>query len=126
MPTFYETTITVFIRQLTILSKLLSHGAAHATSTSNTSTEESLISARLIVDMQTLAFQIYRVSDNAKNFAVNLSRVPNVVFEDKEKSFEELKERIEKTVKFLEGIKVCLKIRSNSSVRHGKIEIDGT
>ena len=124
MPTLYETTITVFIRQLTILSKLLSHGAAHAASTSNTSTEESLISARLIADMQTLAFQIYRVSDNAKNFAVNVSGVPNVVFEDKEKSFEELKERIEKTVKFLEEIKVCLAMRFNSSVGHGRIEID--
>ncbi|KAE9382174.1 hypothetical protein N431DRAFT_322580 [Stipitochalara longipes BDJ] len=105
MPTFYETTITVFIRQLTILSKLLSHGAAHAASSSNTSTEESLISARLIADMQTLAFQIYRVSDNAKNFAVTVSKVPNIVYEDKEKTFEELTERIAKTIKFLEGIK---------------------
>jgi hypothetical protein len=110
MPTFYETTIGVFIRQLNILSKLLSHGAAHATSTSNLSTEESLISARLIADMETLAFQIYRVSDNAKNFAVTVSGVPNTVYEDTEKTFEELKERVTKTIRFLEGIRVCLVI----------------
>jgi hypothetical protein len=106
MPTLYESTISVFIRNLTILSKLLTHGAAHSTSTSNALTEQSLISARLIADMQTLAFQVQRVSDNAKNFAVLVAKLENVVWEDNEKTFEELQERIAKTVKFLEAIKV--------------------
>jgi len=75
--------------------------------------------------MQNLAFQIYRVSDNAKNFAVNVARVPNVVFEDKEKTFRELQERIAKTVRFLEGIKVSLVIYLIVSDGRVDIEIDG-
>jgi hypothetical protein len=108
MPTLHETTVLLFIRQLTILSSLLSHGAAHASSASNPSTEESLITARLIADMQPFAYQIYRISDNAKNFAVKVSRgaIENIVYEDTETTFEELKERIAKTVKFLEAVKV--------------------
>jgi Domain of unknown function (DUF1993) len=116
MPTLYESTISVFIRNLTILSKLLSHGATHSSS-SSTLTEESLISARLIADMQTLAFQVQRVSDNAKNFAVLVAKLENVVWENNEKTFEELQERIVKTVKFLEAIKVsftCFVLFSDS------------
>jgi hypothetical protein len=63
MPTLYETTIPVFIRQLNILSKLLGHGIAHAADSSNAVTEQSLVDARLIEDMQPLAYQsIYPLS----------------------------------------------------------------
>jgi hypothetical protein len=57
MPTLYEITIPVFIKQLTTLSKLLEEGVAHAKDSSNAVTEESLVDARLIADMQTLAYQ---------------------------------------------------------------------
>jgi len=36
-----------------------------------------------------------------------VGKVEPVAFEDNEKSFPELLERIEKTVRFLEGVKVC-------------------
>ena len=108
MPTLYETTITVFIRQLQILSKLLNHGVAHAADSSNAATEQSLVDARLIADMQTLAYQIQRVSDSSKGFAVRVAKVETVAFEDNEKTFPELQERIAKTIRFLEGVKVCL------------------
>ena len=107
MPTLYETTITVFIRQLQILSKLLNHGVAHAADSSNAATEQSLVDARLIADMQTLAYQIQRVSDSSKGFAVRVAKVETVAFEDNEKTFPELQERIAKTIRFLEGVKVC-------------------
>ncbi|PMD40872.1 hypothetical protein L207DRAFT_583046 [Hyaloscypha variabilis F] len=105
MPTLYESTISVFIRQLTILSSLLKHGITHAASPTNTLTESSLIDARLIADMQTLAYQIQRVSDTSKGFAVRVGKIEPVPFEDNEKTFEELLERIAKTVRFLEGVK---------------------
>jgi len=105
MPTLYETTITVFIRQLQILSKLLNHGVAHAADSSNAATEQSLVDARLIADMQTLAYQIQRVSDSSKGFAVRVAKVEPVAFEDNEKTFPELQERIAKTIRFLEGVK---------------------
>lgn len=108
MPTLYETTITVFIRQLQILSTLLNHGIAHAADSSNAVTEQSLVDARLISDMQTLAYQIQRVSDSSKGFAVRVAKMEPVAFEDDEKTFAELQERIAKTIKFLEGVKVCL------------------
>ncbi len=107
MPTLYETTITVFIRQLNILSSLLKRGVEHAADSSNAVTEQSLIDARLIADMQTLAYQIQRVSDTSKGFAVRVGKIEPVPFEDNEKSFPELLERIEKTIKVLETVKVC-------------------
>jgi hypothetical protein len=57
MLTLYEITVPVFIRQLNILSKLLEHGIAHAADSSNAVTEQSLVDARLIEDMQPLAYQ---------------------------------------------------------------------
>jgi hypothetical protein len=106
MPTLYETTIPVFIRQLQILSKLLEHGVAHAKDSDNAVTEQSLVDARLIADMQTLAYQIQRVSDASKGFAVRVGKIEPVAFEDNEKTFPELQERIAKTIKFLESVKV--------------------
>jgi hypothetical protein len=106
MPTLYETTVSVFIRELQILSTLLNHGVAHAADSANAVTEQSLIDARLIADMQTLAYQIQRVSDTSKGFAVRVAKIEPVAFEDNEKTFPELQERIAKTIKFLEGVKV--------------------
>jgi hypothetical protein len=57
MLTLYEITVPVFIRQLNILSKLLEHGIAHAADSNNAVTEQSLVDARLIEDMQPLAYQ---------------------------------------------------------------------
>ncbi len=57
MPSLYEITIPVFIRQLNILAKLLEHGVAFANDSANAHTEQSLVDARLIADMQTLAYQ---------------------------------------------------------------------
>ena len=103
MPTLYESTIAVFLHELAILTTLLKHGISHAAS--GAVTEQSLVDARLIADMQTLAYQIQRVSDTSKGFAVRVGKVEPVPFEDNEKSFPELLERIAKTVKFLEGVK---------------------
>jgi len=104
MPTLYETSIPVFIRQLNILSKILQRGVAHAKDPANAVTEQSLVDARLIADMQTLAYQIQRVSDTAKGVPIRVAKLEPVAFEDNEKTFPELQERIAKTIKFLESV----------------------
>lgn len=48
------------------------------------------------------------MSDSSKGFAVRVAKTEPVAFEDNEKTFAELQERIAKTVKFLEGVKVRL------------------
>ena len=105
MPTLYASTISVFIHELSILTTLLKHGITHAAS--GVVTEQALVDARLIADMGTLAYQIQRVSDTSKGFAVRVAKIEPVPFEDKETTFPELLERIEKTVKLLESVKVC-------------------
>lgn len=48
------------------------------------------------------------MSDSSKGFAVRVAKIEPVAFEDNEKTFAELQERIAKTIRFLEGVKVCL------------------
>jgi hypothetical protein len=66
--TLYEITIPVFIRELNILSKLLQLGVDHAKDSGNAVTEQSLVDARLIADMQTLAFQSMSLSPLPQNY----------------------------------------------------------
>jgi hypothetical protein len=49
---------------------------------------------------------VQRVSDTSKGFAVRVGKIEPVPFEDNEKTFPELLERIAKTIKVLESVKV--------------------
>jgi len=51
---------------------------------------------------------VQRVSDTSKGFAVRVGKIEPVPFEDNEKTFPELLERIAKTIKVLESVKVRL------------------
>jgi hypothetical protein len=51
---------------------------------------------------------VQRVSDTSKGVAVRVGKVEPVAFEDNEKTFPELQERIAKTIKFLQGVNVSL------------------
>jgi uncharacterized protein len=119
MPPLYDTTIPIFIKQLHTLSKLLTLGAAHAADSANTLTEQSLVDARLIDDMQTLAYQIQRVSDTSKGFAARVARIEPLPLKDEEKTFSELQERISKTVSYLETVKVCWRFFELGEMRDG-------
>jgi hypothetical protein len=55
--TLYDITISLFIKELNILSKLLQRGADYAKDPSNAVTEEALVDARLVADMKGLVFQ---------------------------------------------------------------------
>jgi hypothetical protein len=106
MPTLYDTTVGIFLKDLRILSKILDRGIAHAKDTGNTATEETLLGARLIADMHGLAYQIQRISDTSKGLAVRVGGGAPVPMDDNEKTFPELQERIAKTIKVLESVKV--------------------
>ena len=66
--------------------------------------DDTRFDSKLIADMGGLAFQIQRVSDTAKGFAVRVGGVQNAVWEDNEKDFLALYERIKKTIAFLEAV----------------------
>ncbi|TVY76042.1 hypothetical protein LSUE1_G005479, partial [Lachnellula suecica] len=95
----YAITVPPFIKQLKMLSTILEK--AEAKSAGN---EASILEARLIADMQPLTYQIQRVSDSAKGLAVRVAKVEPQAWEDNEKTFAELQERIKKTIAFLEKV----------------------
>ena len=67
--------------------------------------EERLLRSQIIFDQFPFLMQIQRVSDNAKNGAARLAGVEAPPMEDTEKTIEELKNRLEKTITFLDSIK---------------------
>lgn len=65
---------------------------------------EVLLSSRLSPDMLPFTRQIQLMSDFAKNAAARVSGVENPKFPDEEKSFDELKARIAKTLAFIASV----------------------
>ncbi|HEX4693157.1 DUF1993 domain-containing protein [Sphingomonas sp.] len=95
-------TAPVFIRALTNLDKILDKGRAFAADKG--SDEQELLDARLIGDMGNLISQIQRASDSAKGCMVRLGGAENVVMEDNEASFDDLKARIARTIDFVKSV----------------------
>ncbi|AGC42527.1 hypothetical protein MYSTI_01179 [Myxococcus stipitatus DSM 14675] len=98
----YQASIPVFIRALNVLTTLLQKGAQHAKEQGLP--PESLLEARLAPDMFNLVEQVQRASDTSKGSAERLSGVPAPRMPDTEKTFEELSQRVAKTVDYLESL----------------------
>ena len=94
--------IDIFTQVLGNLSGILEKGAAHATARKFDSTV--LVVSRLAPDMLPLSKQIQIACDIAKNSAARLAGVEPPRFEDNEKTIEELRARIAKTVEYLKSI----------------------
>lgn len=99
----YRASIPVFIHAFGNLSAILDKGAEHAKSAKLD--PSTLIEARLFENMYPLPGQIQRASDTAKGFAVRVAQIENPKYEDNEKTFAELQERIKKTVEFIKTVK---------------------
>lgn len=97
----YNASIPVCVRTLNNLSSLLDKGLAHAHA--NKIDPDVLVSARLFPDMFPLSRQVQIATDMAKGCAARLAGSEPPKYEDTERTFKELKERIAKTVQFLEG-----------------------
>ena len=103
----YTVTIPPMIKTLHALSGILDKAAAHTESKklSWMDFESSLLVDKIIFDQFNFTKQVQIASDNAKGIAARLAEIEIPTFEDKESTIKELKERMEKTIAFLETIK---------------------
>jgi hypothetical protein len=94
--------VDIFTHALTNLSAILEKGVAHATARKFDPTV--LVASRLAPDMLPLSRQVQIACDLAKNSAARLAGVEPPRFEDNEKTIEELRARIARTVDYLKSI----------------------
>ena len=95
-------TAPLFIRALTALDAILDKARAFAAE--KNIPEQALLDAKLIDDMGNLVSQVQRASDAAKGCVVRVGALENVVMEDNETTFAELKARIAKTIAFVKSV----------------------
>ncbi len=98
----YEASIPVFIRMLNNLSAILDKAVANAEA--RKIDPAVFIQARLAPDMHPLPRQIQIATDGAKGCAARLAGIDPPSYPDTETTFPELKERLAKTVAFLESV----------------------
>ena len=98
----YDLTVPVFLRGFSAMSAFLAKGEAFAAEKGIDPAE--LLTARLYEDMAPLTGQVQRASDAAKFTVVRVGGVENVAMADDETTFAALRERIAKTVAFLEAV----------------------
>jgi len=100
--TVQAVTVDVFANSLTSLAALLEKGLAHATA--RKFDPSVLFSARLAPDMFPLSRQVQIACDLAKNSVARLAGLEPPRFEDNEKTIEDLRARIARTIDYLKGI----------------------
>jgi len=99
----YQASVPVFRHTLEAVSGFLKKAAAHATMRK---IEPSvLLSLRLYPDMFPLTRQVQLAADFAKGTSARLAGLEVPKYADEEKSFEELEQRIAKTIAFIGGLK---------------------
>jgi hypothetical protein len=98
----HQASVPLFVRQLTVLSTLLTKGEAFAQEQGLPATD--LIEARLAPDMHPLARQVQIASDAAKGACARLAEIDVPGYADTETDFAELQARIAKTIAFIEGV----------------------
>lgn len=98
MPDLYAMTVPVFIRAFNnldhVLAKAIDSGIA----------EEELVGARLIEDMLPLSKQVQIASDTARFAAKRVGQAEPTPMADEETTLAQLRERIAKTVAWLESV----------------------
>lgn len=98
----YDASIPAYVRMLKNLSALLDKGEAYAKEKGvDLST---LVTARLAPDMADLARQIQYASDAAKGGAARLAGHEPPSFPDGDTTFAQMKDRIAKTIAFVETV----------------------
>ncbi len=98
----YQASIPTFIHALGNLSAILTKAAAYAEA--KKIDPSVLVNARLYPDMFPLSRQVQIASDVAKGGAARLAGVETPSFADTETTFEQLQERVAKTIAFLKTI----------------------
>jgi uncharacterized protein len=100
--TVHAVTVDTFANALRNLSDILEKGLAHATA--RKFDPSVLVNARLAPDMFPLSRQVQIACDQAKNGVARLAALEPPRFEDTEKTIEELRTRIARTIDYLNGV----------------------
>ncbi len=98
----YAASVPVFKQMLGSLSALLDKAEAHATEKKIDA--DALLQARLFPDMFPLTRQILIAADFAKGACARLAGMEVPKYDDTERTFTELKARLQKTIAFIESI----------------------
>jgi hypothetical protein len=99
----YDFSVPAFVRALTNLSNQLDKAKAYADH--KKFDFKAIAESRLIADMHPLTSQIQIATDNAKGAVARLAGIDPPKYEDNEKTYEELKARIAKTLDFVSSVK---------------------
>jgi hypothetical protein len=103
MSSLYNTSVPAFIRGLTSLSHILTIGEAYAKD--QKIPESDLTEARLAEDMLPLTFQVQNATNAVRNTLTLVAGLTNIAtFQNDEKTFADLQERIATTIKALERV----------------------
>jgi uncharacterized protein len=97
-----QASVPVFHQMLTSLSAILDKAAAYATE--KKIDPNTLLNARLYPNMFTLTRQVQTACDHAKGATARLAGIEVPKFADEEKTFDELKARIAKTLDFIASV----------------------
>jgi hypothetical protein len=124
----YQATVPVCTRMLNNLAVILEKAAAHAEA--RKIDPAVLINDRLYPDMLPMGRQILIASDTAKGGAARLAGVEPPKYEDNEKTFPELIERLRKTITYLntfkpEQIDGCEKKMITLKMRDDTLNLEG-
>lgn len=98
----YDASVPIFVHFLNGLAALLRKTEAHVQA--RKLDPNAFLTARLFPDMFTFTKQVQLACDFAKGTSARLADVTNPSHADEEKSFDELQERIRKTVAFLRSL----------------------
>ncbi|MDQ1920209.1 DUF1993 domain-containing protein [Massilia pseudoviolaceinigra] len=98
----YDASVPVFKQILTSLSAVIDKAEAHATE--KKIEPAALLQARLYPDMFPFLRQVQVAADFAKGCCARLAGVDVPRYEDTEQTFADLKERIAKTLAFINGL----------------------
>jgi hypothetical protein len=99
----YDVSIPVYLNMMRNLAAILGKAEAHAKEKG--ADLAAYLEARLTDDMLPLSRQIQMVSDAAKGATARLAQLTPPAMPDTETTFAELKERLAKTIAFVESIK---------------------
>jgi len=123
----HSCSIPYFVRALNNLSAILKKGAAHAQE--HELDPSIFVTSRLFPDMFPLSRQVQIACDVSKGAAARISGIEAPSHEDNESSFEELLERISKTIEFLESVpaeKINGTEEKHIKMQAGSFEVDFT
>ena len=99
----YDASVPVMARALGNLIKIIEKAEVQAKDKGIAA--ETFLEARLAPDMNPFTFQIQTASDAAKGASARLAGVTSPSMPDTEKTFGELKTRLQKTIDFLNTVK---------------------